>query len=184
LSCFSQFLFLITSSQGNIGPDKLQDQWWLSGIFRDVYLLAFPETHFEDFHVQTLLDDDYRNAILSVEIQVSGAADVLLKLLDSSKNVVVKESKGASNGLIRFKIPIEEPFKWTAETPYLYHLVLGFVDGEQVIAQRIGFRETEIKDGLFLVNGKRVVFRGANRHEHHPEKGRAGEHSDHATRLP
>lgn len=147
----------------------------MSGIFRDVYLLAFPAIHIEDFHIQTLLDDDYENATLSVKIQVNDTADVTLKLLDNSKNEVVRETKRSSKGLIHFEIPVKEPKKWTAETPYLYHLLLNIEEGKQVIAQRVGFRRSEIRDGLFLVNGKRVVFRGTNRHEHHPEKGRAGE---------
>lgn len=149
-----------------------QDQWWLSGIFRDVYLLAFPKTHFEDFQVQTLLDDEYRDAKLSVKVNLSGAADVELKLLDSEKNEVVRETKSSSDGVINFNVHVENPSKWTAETPTLYHLVLTFVNGDQVIAQRVGFRKTEIKNGQLLVNGNRIVFRGTNRHEHHYTGGR------------
>lgn len=142
----------------------------MSGIFRDVYLLAFPEVHIQDFHIQTLLDDEYRNATLSVEVNVSKASTVHLKLLDASKQVVVAESKAATDSIVQFSIPIADPHKWTAETPYLYDLVLSA--DESITSQRIGFRRTELKDGLFLVNGKRVVFRGANRHEHHPDSGR------------
>ena len=72
---------------------------------------------------------------------------------------------------MKFELPIKNPLKWTAEAPNLYNLVLTISD--QVIAQRVGFRKTELKNGLFLVNGKRVVFRGTNRHEHHPDFGRS-----------
>lgn len=132
--------------------------------------MAFPTVHIEDFHVQTLLDDEYRNATLSVEVNLSKSSSVSLKLLDASKQVVVSESKAATDSVVKFSIPIADPHKWTAETPYLYDLLLSVDDS--VISQRIGFRKTELKDGLFLVNGKRVVFRGANRHEHHPVSGR------------
>jgi beta-galactosidase len=134
-------------------------------------LLAFPKAHIQDFQVQTLLDDRYQNAILSVEVELSHATQVSLQLLDAKHNTVLKQSKLADEYQISFTLPIENPHKWTAETPYLYDLVLS-VEGCS-IAQRIGFRRLELKDGLFLVNGKRVVFRGVNRHEHHPTSGRA-----------
>lgn len=95
-----------------------------------------------------------------------------LKLLHSSKTEITRQTKSSTNGLIHFELPIQNPHKWTAESPYLYHMVLSFIDGRQVIAQRIGFRKIEIKNGLLLVNGKRIVFRGTNRHEHHPTGGR------------
>jgi len=148
-----------------------QDQWWLSGIFRDVNLLAFPRVHIQDFQIQTLLDDKYQNAILSVEVELSHATQVSLHLLDAAHNTIVKQSKLADEYQINFTLPIENPHKWTAETPYLYDLVLS-IEGCS-IAPRIGFRQLELKDGLFLVSGKRVVFRGVNRHEHHPLSGRA-----------
>jgi beta-galactosidase len=148
-----------------------QDQWWLSGIFRDVNLLAFPKVHIQDFQVQTLLDDKYQNAILSVEVELSHATQVSLHLLDAAHNTIVKQSKLADEYQISFTLLIENPHKWTAETPYLYDLILS-IEGCS-IARRIGFRRLELKDGLFLVNGKRIVFRGVNRHEHHPLSGRA-----------
>ena len=125
----------------------------------------------QDFQVQTLLDDKYLNAILSVEVELSHATQVSLHLLDAAHNTVVKQSKLADECQISFTLPIETPQKWTAESPYLYDLVLS-IEGCS-IAHRIGFRRLELKDGLFLVNGKRIVFRGVNRHEHHPLSGRA-----------
>ncbi|KAG9234094.1 glycoside hydrolase family 2 protein [Amylocarpus encephaloides] len=150
-----------------------QDQWWLSGIFRDVYLMAFPEKQIQDFQVQTELDDSFVNATLTTEVTVQGDGDVELLLYDSSKtDLVIQKWLPAKGGeKVKFSIPFEKPKLWTAESPNLYHLVLKF--GDQCLSQQIGFRRVEIKEGIILINGQRVVFRGVNRHEHHPTKGRA-----------
>ncbi|KAG9240423.1 glycosyl hydrolases family 2, TIM barrel domain-containing protein [Calycina marina] len=146
-----------------------QDQWWLSGIFRDVNLLAFPKVHFEDFQVQTLLDSEYCDATLSVEVTLNASASVDLTLLDADgKSIATKTQRADSK--TKFKIPVTDPHKWTAETPYLYQLLLSTESCS--VQQRVGFRQAELKDGIFVVNGKPVIFRGANRHEHHPEFGR------------
>jgi beta-galactosidase len=150
-----------------------QDQWSLSGIFRDVFLLSFPKVHIQDFQISTELDEEYKDANLSVRIELSRSSEneeVGLKLLDGAgKDIVSTSTKAAKN--VHLQLPVKNPHKWTAETPYLYTLVLSF--GDKFVAQRIGFRKTELKDGLFLINGKRIVFRGANRHEHHPDHGRS-----------
>jgi beta-galactosidase len=134
--------------------------------------LAFPKEHIKDFHIQTLLDDKYTDAMLSMKVDVKDAEKVSVKLLDSDKATVITQDEiSTSAGCVSFSLKVSNPRKWTAEDPYLYHVIL--TSGSQVIAQRIGFRKVELKDGLFLVNGKRIVFRGVNRHEHHPTKGRA-----------
>ena len=148
-----------------------QDQWRFSGIFRDVRLIAFPKERIEDFHVRTVLDEKYRDATLSISVDVTGNAELQLQLLDADRQIVVTSSETAKNGRINFQLQVKDPHKWTAETPYLYHLVLSY--GGQVVPQRVGFRKIEIKNGVYMVNGKKVVFRGANRHEHHPQFGRA-----------
>lgn len=148
----------------------LQDQWWLSGIFRDVWLLKIPAIFFEDIHVQTILDDQYRDATLVANVKVSSAAEVTLRLLDADGSLVTKRTK-TGRGTVSFEIPVKEPHKWTAETPYLYNLVLSFPGC--ALAERVGFRRTELIDGVFCVNGKPVKLRGVNRHEHHPDHGRA-----------
>ena len=146
----------------------------MSGIFRDVNILAFPKSHIQDFRVLTDFDDIYDDAILSLEVDVRGEGSVLVTLYDEDQaRVIANLSQTVQHGReqISFSVPVQSPKHWTAETPRLYHLVLCF--GTQIIAHRVGFRKVIIKDGLILVNGKRVVFRGANRHEHHPCKGRA-----------
>lgn len=148
-----------------------QDQWRFSGIFRDVYLHVFPQAHIKDFYVQTVLDDEYRDAELKVNVDVSGKGQLSLRLLDSDHGVVAECMLHAEDNQVSFTEQITNPLKWTAETPSLYKLILTF--GERSITQNVGFRRVEIKNGVYLINGKRIVFRGANRHEHHPAHGRA-----------
>ena len=148
-----------------------QDQWRFSGIFRDVYLHAFPSAHINDFHVQTLLDDDYKEAELKVDVEVTGKGEIGIRLIDAEGREVVKAFQNANDGQATFLHKINDPQKWTAETPHLYKLILSF--GSKFIIQNVGFRRVEIKNGIYMVNGKRIVFRGANRHEHHPVHGRA-----------
>lgn len=148
-----------------------QDQLWLSGIFRDVYLHSFPKVHPEDFFVQTLLDDDYRDATLKVSVNVSAASNVALKLLNAEGKLVAEATQQFERESA-FSIRVSDPHKWTAETPYLYTVLLTF-DGATYLAQRVGFRRVEFIKGVFCVNGNPVKFRGANRHEHHPVHGRA-----------
>lgn len=146
-----------------------QDQWWLSGIFRDVYLHSFPKVHLCDFQVETQLDDMYQDAILGVKVEMSSESLVEMKILDSGREIA-KASKNFRPGVPDdFEIPIARPKKWTAETPYLYDLVLDF---GKVISHRVGFRKTKLLDGVFHVNGYPIKIRGVNRHEHHPDTGR------------
>ncbi|KAK7427337.1 hypothetical protein QQZ08_006106 [Neonectria magnoliae] len=146
-----------------------QDQWWMSGIFRDVYLHSFPKVHPVDFQVETDLDKDYRDATLKIKVKMSADSPVEIKLLDNGKEIskVSKDFKANKTDVV--EIPVKSPSKWTAETPCLYELILDF---GSVIAQRIGFKKTELIDGVFTVNGNPIKLRGANRHEHHPDSGR------------
>ncbi|KAI1436467.1 glycoside hydrolase family 2 protein [Xylaria sp. CBS 124048] len=148
-----------------------QDQWWLSGIFRDVWLHSFPSSRFEDVHVQTLLDDDYLDADLVVDVKVSKPDDeVSMKLLDAEAGIVIEGKFTPTTNAGKFSQRISNPQKWTAETPYLYTLVLHV--GDVYMAQKVGFRRTELIAGVFCVNGNPVKIRGVNRHEHHAESGR------------
>ncbi|KAL1654834.1 hypothetical protein SLS61_002583 [Didymella pomorum] len=150
-----------------------QDQWWLSGIFRDVSLVGFSsEARIENVFAQTFLDSSYTDAELKIRVSTTGAGKISVKLLDAEKKTIASEEADASTGSsTNFSIPVKNPLKWTAESPNLYHLVVS-LDSTQHVAHRVGFRQVEMKDGLIKVNGKRVVFRGVNRHEHHPQFGR------------
>ena len=147
-----------------------QDQWWLSGIFRHVYIHSFPKVHIEDFFVQTLLDDDYKDATLKVQVQLNGSSEVSLQLLDATGKEVLSSKETVDKKGV-FELRVVEPLKWTAETPNLYTLALGIDNCH--LTQNVGFRRAELVNGVFCVNGKPVKFRGVNRHEHHPDTGRA-----------
>jgi beta-galactosidase len=156
-----------------------QDQWWISGIFREVNLLAFPKVRIEDFQVQTHFNKDYEDATLDMKVTVNTRTPVVAQLFDGKKLILSATSEGAAaqetadgDCLHTFTVPIKKPNKWTAETPFLYQLVLS-CGGSCVVEQRIGFRKTELINGVFSVNGNPTVFRGVNRHEHHPDSGRA-----------
>jgi beta-galactosidase len=151
-----------------------QDQWRMSGIFRDVFLHAFPQSHIKDFQVQTLLDDQYEDAELRVKADIEGAGGHFgIRLVDHAGSIIAEETKSiaATSGPLEVSLMVQNPRKWTAETPFLYKLVLSYND--RYICQNVGFRRIEIKSGIYSINGNRIVFRGANRHEHHPLHGRA-----------
>lgn len=149
----------------------------MSGIYRDVYLLGFPrESRIEDLWVQTKLDSQYVDARLQVRVRVAGRGEVQVALLDPAMSDTLAGSSAAtpsqSGGTLDFSLAVRNPLKWTAETPTLYHLVVS-MDGASYVAHRVGFRQVEIKDGLLQVNGRRILLKGANRHEHHPKFGRS-----------
>lgn len=141
--------------------------------FRDVFLVGFPQdSRIENVFAQTLFDSSYIDATLKVKITTTGPGNVRVKLLNAQKETLASRSVEIGNDpTVEVSIPVEGPLKWTAESPNLYHLVLS-LNSEQYVSHRIGFRQVEMKDGLIKVNGKRIVFRGVNRHEHHPELGR------------
>ncbi|MFF4396408.1 glycoside hydrolase family 2 TIM barrel-domain containing protein [Streptomyces sp. NPDC001480] len=132
-----------------------QDQWWLPGIFRDVTLLHRPAGAVLDHFVHASYDHAGGLGTLRVDSDVDGRVTVP----DLGIDVATGES---------VTVPVEP---WSAETPKLYDGVLA-TEGERV-PLRIGFRTVELADGLIKVNGKAVLFKGVNRHEWHPEKGRA-----------
>ncbi|KAH6975366.1 glycosyl hydrolases family 2, TIM barrel domain-containing protein [Ilyonectria sp. MPI-CAGE-AT-0026] len=160
-----------------------QDQWWLSGIFRDVHLIAFPtDTRIEDWFFRTELDEKYENATLLTTVDILAHEKGELELTLSERNsgrVVASTSAPVDQNAARvdIKLDVSNPEKWTAETPYLYNVKLSLKTGNSTapytIQQRIGFRKVELKDGLMTVNGQRIRLRGVNRHEHHPLFGRA-----------
>ncbi|RKP48865.1 beta-galactosidase subunit alpha [Cohnella endophytica] len=160
-----------------------QDMWWMSGIFRDVYLIAEPSAvRIADYRVVTELDESYRNAVLSVRVELEGeaaqvGARVRLRLLDAEGVCIAETTERANEGsLAEFAVSVDAPALWSAESPRLYHLTLCLLDQDgltiESVAQRVGFRSVEVKDGQFLVNGKAILLKGVNRHDHHPDTGR------------
>ena len=154
----------------------------LQGIFRDVFLIAFPKQgHVEDFFVRTELDDEYKDAKLDVNLSVhlASAVTVDIVLIDKSGEVIgsPKSWKLAPDVAVHScSLNVLNPLKWTAEDPRLYELIISMsVSGRviQEIKQPVGFRKVELKNGLVQVNGRPIHFRGVNRHDHHPRFGRA-----------
>ncbi|CUM68107.1 uncharacterized protein PRCAT00005824001 [Priceomyces carsonii] len=156
-----------------------QDQWWLSGIYRDVYLLGFDKLgYILDFVVKTDLDESYVNAklILDLDVHTHGDAQLNMLLSDQEKNHVIDETFSDVEKNFKKTFHIKGPQKWTAETPYLYNLSLAiYVDGRETnfLTQEIGFRKVEIKSSKIMVNGVEILLKGVNRHDHHPRFGRA-----------
>lgn len=155
------------------------------GIFRDVHLLAFPEAgRIEDFFVRTDLDEMYKDAVVRVTLDLHNTegGEVSLVLRDPSKSyeVIAQTRKTSSAHILHLDIelPVSNPKKWTAETPYLYQLEMSLISSQKpnpihTVHQNIGFRSVELKNGHLTVNGKPILLRGVNRHEHHPYLGRA-----------
>lgn len=146
-----------------------QDKWRLSGIFRDVYLLRRQKTHIEDIFLHTDVDVQAGKAALSCEVSMSGGTrSVRAVLTDAERNVLAEQETDISGtGIFHFNV--KEASLWSAEQPYLYHLLL--FCGEEVILQRVGFRRVEIKDSVFRVNDAPVKLKGVNRHDSHPNLG-------------
>jgi len=154
-----------------------QDYWRMSGITRDCYLVKREKTHVQDFSIQTVLDENYKNASLDLKVQLSNASDakVMASLMDGNQVVAKTELAFGNESEKTISIPVNAPKLWSAEAPNLYQLLLTLTDNSgkviEVIPQQVGFREVKIADGLLLVNGKPVLIKGANRHETDPVTG-------------
>lgn len=165
-----------------------QDFWRMSGIFRDVYLRCEGPVAIDDLHVQSPLDAQYRDGKLQVHGRVVNHGDkeakvtLVAQLSDRDRNAVVQDLQKAASidsgktADIDLAADVKAPLQWSAEVPNLYQLTVELKDEKgnvvEVVPLRVGFRTTEIKNGVFLVNGKAIKFKGTNRHEHHPERGK------------
>ena len=147
-----------------------QDLWRLSGISRDVELVARPKARMQDVMITPSLENNYTDGKLAVEMEFSAAVkQAEVKLLCPKGEVVAEATVKPAKGKASHTFEVKAPAKWSAEAPNLYKVVIA-VDGE-AYAQRVGFRTSEIKDGLLLVNGQPVLIKGVNRHEVDPLKG-------------
>lgn len=159
-----------------------QDMWFLSGIYREVYIYSEPKQCIRDFFVRTELVNDYTDADLSLDVYLKDYTEAGRKLqieatlLTSGKPVVVgKEeilTKKGENKIV-FRKRIEKPMLWSSESPVLYTLLIRTVCEGVVTykAVRIGFKQIEIKGEKILVNGKPLLIRGVNRHDYDPDHG-------------
>jgi beta-galactosidase len=169
-----------------------QDIWRLSGIFRDVDLIARPKTFISDFFVKAVPDNSFANANITVDLnfdnrsaqnvsglhvdaEVSGfsAQGDRIDFSFAGKVPVIQKSKQAS---IELKSLIKQPRLWYAETPDLYHLTLKLKNNKNEVVDKaecyFGVRKIEVRGDVFYINGKAVKLKGVNRHEQHPRTGR------------
>ena len=157
-----------------------QDFFRFSGIFRSVYLYAIPDTHVSDLKIRTDLNADYTQADLVVSLTVTAlqaASCVKAKLTLSD----ISEVAGTEITLVNGANPavhmtVDEPRLWSAEEPYLYELLITLYDADgnfvEIIPQKVGFRRFAMDNGIMTLNGKRIVFKGVNRHEFSGRFGR------------
>ena len=148
-----------------------QDFWRFSGIFRDVYLYAVPEIHVRDMKVIADYDYENGNGILATELDIIGDSDYEIKLTLTDKNGIKVYEGNTAN--VSASIPDIMP--WSAEQPNLYTITAEISSDSEMIETaetKIGFRTFELKDGIMCLNGKRIVFKGINRHEWNAEGGR------------
>lgn len=150
-----------------------QDFFRYTGVARDCYLYARNKKRIDDIRVTPDLDKEYKNGSLAVSLNLKGSGNVLLELLDA-KNQVVASSEVKGSGKVSATLHLENPSKWSAETPYLYTLRASLKEGSQtkeVVPVKVGFRKIELKNAQLLVNGQPVLFKGADRHEMDPDGG-------------
>jgi len=170
-----------------------QDMWRLSGIYRDVYLFSTPQVHLRDFWVRCDLDEQYEDATLYVTANVKNYSDITvgmhsveITLLDANGTVVgtdplmtgsLSSLMADEEGVIEMQAAVANPEKWTAETPYLYQVLLTLKNPASSVIEvercKFGFREIDIVNAQLLVNGVPIYMKGVNRHEHDPDYGRA-----------
>ena len=144
-----------------------QDFFRYSGVGRDCYLYARNKKRIEDIRVTPDLDGEYKNGSLNIALTLKGSGKVNLTLKDASGKEVANTQATKGNAIIE----VENPHKWTAETPYLYTLYASLEGSNEVIPVKVGFRKVEMKNAQLLVNGQPVLIKGANRHELDPDGG-------------
>lgn len=165
-----------------------QDYWRLAGIFDDVWLYAKSDVHLFDWYATTDLDENYVDAKLDLQITVNNQSKThkqnykVRTSLFNAQNVLVQnftsdavQISADNKQKINVSSLVKNPKKWTAETPNLYRLTMELINGEgkteEVITGRIGFKETEIRNQAFYLNGKAIKINGINSHMQHPDLG-------------
>ncbi len=154
-----------------------QDMWRMSGIYREVFLWSTAPTHVRDFEVITDLDAAYRDARVRLKAEILEPTDCRLEFeLRDASGRLAGRAGAACAPQVELAVDVPSARLWSAEIPYLYEgmLILRRSSGAviEVIPQRIGIRKVEIRGGRLLVNGKAVILKGVNRHEHSASTGK------------
>ncbi len=168
-----------------------QDFWRLSGIFRDVYLLAVPKVHIRDYFVTTDLDKDYKDAQLNISAELKNynsapaqGYSIKATLFDKNRKQIGTSLQAEKISLkdkesspLKLSAKVSNPGKWSSEYPNLYSLTLELIDYKgivtEIVSNKIGFKKVEVKHQVLLVNGVPVKLNGTNSHMQHPELGHA-----------
>jgi len=170
-----------------------QDQWWMAGLHREVYLYSAAPVRIADVFAVGNLENDCRDGRLNLTVKVGFAGkpeegwSVAARLFDPAGRAVFKKAPIGSVKVgpndarfrlqARFDEPVKNPLLWSAESPSLYKVVVTLRDPKgravESTAARVGFRSVEVRDRQLLVNGRRVMIHGVNRHDHHDTKGKA-----------
>ena len=168
-----------------------QDMWRLSGLERDVYLVARPDVYIRDFEVHADLDLDYQKGLFNLEVELQNLGEEIYENLDLKVDLIEKSNPECTvfsdtqklsldTSQVRnivFDAILDDPRKWSAETPDLYTVLLTLTDqnGQVIerVSSKVGFRKVEICDAQLLVNGVPVTIKGVNRHEHDMHAGKA-----------
>ena len=157
-----------------------QDFWRFSGIFREVYLYAIPKLHIKDLFIKTKLKDNFKKADIKVECLFNNKnlnGYFKAEVYDHNKNKILETPKQKINEKSEILFSLDNIKLWSAEFPNLYKLLIIIEDEDknivEVIPQNFGLREFKLENGIMLLNGKRIVFKGVNRHEFNHKTGRA-----------
>jgi beta-galactosidase len=164
---------------------ECQDFWRISGIERDVYLYARPYVQITDFFAKAGLTNEYKDGTLDLEVDLKNKlskkekGSLQVTLIKDAKTVYSSEQEFESlpekESKFSFKHKINNVLSWSGEKPELYQLNIVLKDKKgkvlEAVSKKIGFRTSEVKDGQYLLNGKPILFKGVNRHEHDPETG-------------
>ena len=158
-----------------------QDTWRVSGLERDVYLYAVPKTRISDLFVKAELNDDLKSGYFSLDIDFlqddETAEEMTIKAVLTGSSEILFDSTAVVKKSILFEAVIDQINPWSAEYPYLYNLQINLINSQKEVieslTQQVGFKRVEIIDGNLLVNGKAIMFRGVNRHEWDPVRGRS-----------
>ena len=167
-----------------------QDMWRMSGIFRDVSLLHKPETQLSDVQIETALSPEYLRGDLRVSVKIHAGdrppaqcrlrvslwrGDSCIGEQEQAPGSAIIDERGHYPERALLILPVNQPQLWSAETPHLYRAVVTLLDENGAVieaeAYDVGFRRVSIEQGQLCLNGKPLLIRGVNRHEHHPENG-------------
>lgn len=156
-----------------------QDFYRFSGIFRSVYLYTVPKLHLYDAKIEPLVSEDLKDAELLLNLRLWGRGKIKISLKNAEETVfekAVSNNPEEENTTLSISEKVAGPKLWSAEIPYLYDLWIVLMDADdevlECVHQKIGFRRFEMKNGIMCLNGRRIVFKGVNRHEFSSKTGR------------